>query len=162
PWRYYRALVNDDFDHYVEKYYRFWHRLLPNRYMPDLFQPRVWNEISGLRTIDVFTTALPDRLRAPATPEEYLNYSLYLEAKTFLHGLLVVEDKLSMAHSLESRVPFLDNDLVDFAQRLPVRLKLRDLDHIVALNEHEPRPKTQLYYDRTRDGTILLRRVMHR
>ena len=27
PWRYYRAVVNDDFDHYVEKYYRFWHRL---------------------------------------------------------------------------------------------------------------------------------------
>ena len=30
PWRYYRAVVNDDFDHYVEKYYAFWHRLLPN------------------------------------------------------------------------------------------------------------------------------------
>ncbi|MFQ5541513.1 MAG: asparagine synthase (glutamine-hydrolyzing), partial [Candidatus Binatia bacterium] len=39
PWRYYRAVVNDDFDHYVEKYYRFWHRLIPNRYMPDLFVP---------------------------------------------------------------------------------------------------------------------------
>ena len=33
-----------------------------------------------------------------------------------------------MAHSLETRVPFLDNDLVDFAQRVPVRLKLRDLE----------------------------------
>ena len=43
----------------------------------------------------------------------YINHSLYFEAKTFLHGLLVVEDKLSMAQSLESRVPFLDNDLVD-------------------------------------------------
>ena len=41
--------------------------------------------------------------------------------KTFLHGLLVVEDKLSMAHGLETRVPFLDNDLVDFAMRVPVR-----------------------------------------
>ena len=30
-----------------------------------------------------------------------------------------------------TRVPFLDNDLVDFAQRLPVRLKLRDLEHVV-------------------------------
>ena len=28
------------------------------------------------------------------TPEEYINHSLYFEAKTFLHGLLVVEDKL--------------------------------------------------------------------
>jgi asparagine synthase (glutamine-hydrolysing) len=42
-----------------------------------------------------------------------------LEAKTFLNGLLVVEDKLSMAHRLETRVPLLDNDLVEFAERLP-------------------------------------------
>ena len=37
------------------------------------------------------------------TPEDYVNHSLYFEAKTFLHGLLVVEDKLSMAHGLETR-----------------------------------------------------------
>ena len=40
------------------------------------------------------------------------------EAKTFLHGLFVVEDKLGMAHSLESRVPFLDDDLVNFAMKV--------------------------------------------
>ena len=33
-----------------------------------------------------------------------------------------------MAHSLENRVPFLDNDLVEFAERLPVSLKLRNLE----------------------------------
>lgn len=58
------------------------------------------------------------KLSKNQTPEEYINHSLYFEAKTFLHGLLVVEDKLSMAHSLETRVPFLDNDLVDFAQKI--------------------------------------------
>ena len=31
PWRYYRAAVNYDFDHYIAKYYRYWQRLLPNR-----------------------------------------------------------------------------------------------------------------------------------
>jgi asparagine synthase (glutamine-hydrolysing) len=35
----------------------------------------------------------------------------------------VVEDKLSMAHSMEARVPFLDNELVDFSLRLPGALK---------------------------------------
>ena len=99
---------------------------------------------------------------APETPEEYVNHSLYLEAKTFLHGLFVVEDKLSMAHSLENRVPFLDNDLVDFAQRVPVRLKLRDLEHVVRLDENEPGPKTERYFERTRDGKLLLRQVMQR
>ena len=110
----------------------------------------------------VFRSTLPDRERPPESPEEYVNYSLYLEAKTFLHGLLVVEDKLSMAHGLETRVPFLDNDLVDFAQRLPVRLKLRDLAHVVKLNENEPGPKTEKYFEKTRDGKLLLRRVMER
>ena len=44
---------------------------------------------------------------------------LYTDAKTYLHGLLVLEDKLSMAHSLEARVPLLDNELVDFVNGLP-------------------------------------------
>jgi asparagine synthase (glutamine-hydrolysing) len=162
PWRYYRAVVNDDFDHYVEKYYRFWHRLLPNRYMPQLFRPDMWDQVKDIWTIDTFRSRLPDREHPPETPEEYVNYSLYLEAKTFLHGLLVVEDKLSMAHSLETRVPFLDNDLVEFAQRLPIRLKLRDLAHVVKLNENEPAPKTDRYFAQTRDGKLVLRRVMER
>jgi asparagine synthase (glutamine-hydrolysing) len=162
PWRYYRAVVNDDLEHYVEKYYRFWHRLIPNRYMPELFRPELWAEVKDYRTIDVFRTQLPDHAHPPESPEEYVNHSLYLEAKTFLHGLLLVEDKLSMAHSLETRVPFLDNDLVEFAQRLPVRLKLRDLEHVVRLNENEPAPKTNRYYEKTRDGKLLLRHVMER
>lgn len=44
---------------------------------------------------------------------------MYVDAKTYLHGLLVLEDKLSMAHSLETRVPLLDNELVDFVLDLP-------------------------------------------
>jgi asparagine synthase (glutamine-hydrolysing) len=163
PWRYYRAVVNDDFDHYVEKYYGFWHRLLPNRVLPELFRPDVWSQVRDVRTIDVFRDVLAQHGgSAPSTPEEYVNESLYLEAKTFLHGLLVVEDKLSMAHSLETRVPYLDNDLVDFAQRVPVRLKLRDLGEIVKLNENEPGPKTEKYFAETRDGKLLVRELMQR
>ena len=162
PWRYYRAVVNDDLEHYVEKYYRFWHRLVPNRYMPDLFQPAVWDEISHLQTIDVFRGQLPDHEHAPESPEEYLAYSQYLEAKTFLHGLLVVDDKLSMAHGLEVRVPFLDNELVEFAQRLPARLKLKHLADVVELNENEPGGKTERYYRATGDGKLLLRRTLAR
>jgi asparagine synthase (glutamine-hydrolysing) len=59
-------------------------------------------------------------------------------------------------------VPFLDNDLVDFARRLPVMLKLRDLGNVVRLNENEPGPKTQRYFEQTRDGKVLLRQVMER
>ncbi len=161
PWRYYRAVVNDDFDHYVQKYYRFWQRLVPATKLPHFFRADVWRDAGGVRPVDIFREALPDR-GAPETPEEYVNQSLYLEAKTFLHGLFVVEDKLSMAHGLENRVPFMDNDLVEFAQRVPIRFKLRDLAAVVKLNENEPGLKTQRYFDKTRDGKLLLRKAMAR
>src|SRR5437867_1434552 len=66
-----------------------------------------------------------------------------------------------MAHSLESRVPFMDNDLVDFAMRTRV-LKLRCLENVVRLNENGPGPKTQKYFHQTRDGKLLLRQMMTR
>ncbi len=162
PWRYYRAVVNESFEHYVLKYYRFWHRMVPNRDMPVLFVPEIWRNIKDFRTIDIFRSVLNGQKGVPKTPEEYVNRSLYLEAKTFLHGLFLVEDKLSMAHGLETRVPFMDNDLVEFAMRLPVRQKLRDLEHVIRINENEPGPKTQKYFYQTRDGKLLLRQAMRR
>ncbi|MDF1627918.1 MAG: asparagine synthase (glutamine-hydrolyzing) [Parvibaculaceae bacterium] len=44
---------------------------------------------------------------------------MYLDIKTYLHGLLTLEDSLSMVHGLETRVPLLDNELVDFALDQP-------------------------------------------
>jgi asparagine synthase (glutamine-hydrolysing) len=160
PWRYYRAVVNKDNDDYISKYYGFWSRLVPDELRSTFFAPRVWSELKDIDTVEIFRGELPDGL--PGSPEEYVNHSLHLEARTFLHGLFLVEDKLSMAHGLENRVPFLDNDLVEFAQRLPVRLKLRDLNEIVRINENEPGPKTERYFEKTRDGKLLLRRVMER
>ena len=52
---------------------------------------------------------------------------LYADTKTYLHELLMKQDQMSMAASIESRVPFLDHPLVEFATRLPPRLKLRGL-----------------------------------
>jgi asparagine synthase (glutamine-hydrolysing) len=50
---------------------------------------------------------------------------LYTDTKTYLHELLMKQDQMSMAASIESRVPFLDHKLVEFTVRLPERLKLR-------------------------------------
>jgi asparagine synthase (glutamine-hydrolysing) len=57
--------------------------------------------------------------------EDYLNQMLYVDAKTFLPDLnLAYSDKLSMACSIEVRVPFLDNEVVEFLQRVPPSLKI--------------------------------------
>jgi asparagine synthase (glutamine-hydrolysing) len=161
PWRYYRAVVNDDFENYIDKYYRFWQRLIPNVEIRKVFRP-IWPEVEQVWTRDIFRDVFQSRASELMQPEDYINHSLYFEAKTFLHGLLVVEDKLSMAHSLETRVPFLDNDLVDFAGRVPVGMKLGNLHEVVELNENEPGPKAAKYFEQTRDGKILLREAMQR
>jgi asparagine synthase (glutamine-hydrolysing) len=159
PWRYYRAVVNRDFEDYIDKYYLFWQRLIPNSELQKVFAP-VWPQVKHVWTRDIFRGVFANMDRAPSSPEEYVNRSLYLEAKTFLHGLFVVEDKLSMAHGLETRVPFMDNDLVDFAMRLPVCFKLGNLQEVIRLDENELGDKKSKYFQKTRDGKIVLRKMM--
>jgi asparagine synthase (glutamine-hydrolysing) len=57
--------------------------------------------------------------------ESLLDQLLAVDLKTYLHELLMKQDQMSMAASIESRVPFLDHKLVEFAARLPVSMKLR-------------------------------------
>ena len=58
---------------------------------------------------------------------EVLQKIPYLEMKLRLpEHLLMRVDKLTMAHSIEARVPFLDHDVVEFATRLPPSYKLSD------------------------------------
>jgi asparagine synthase (glutamine-hydrolysing) len=161
PWRYYRAVVNDSFEAYIDKYYLYWQRLVNNQHLKQMFAP-IWSDVAHVWTRDIFRDVFQRRPDQIGTPEGYINHSLYFEAKTFLHGLLVVEDKLSMAHSLETRVPFLDNDLVDFAMRCPVRLKLNNLAEVVRINENEPGNKLSKFFQKTRDGKQILRDVMRR
>lgn len=161
PWRYYRAVVNDDFDHYVEKYYGFWQRLVPGEILPQMMAP-VWDKARQTDPMAIFRGVFHEHAPKLTRPEDYINHSLYFEAKTFLNGLLIVDDKLAMAHGLEGRVPFLDNDLVDFAMRLPAKMKLGNLTEVVRLNENEPGGKSQRYFEKTRDGKLILRNMMTR
>ena len=55
---------------------------------------------------------------------DVLDRLLYTDLKTYLVELLMKQDQMSMSTSIESRVPFLDHQLVEFASRLPARMKL--------------------------------------
>ncbi len=59
--------------------------------------------------------------------EALLDQLLAVDLKTYLHELLMKQDQMSMAASIESRVPFLDHKLVEFAAALPVSMKLRGI-----------------------------------
>ncbi len=64
---------------------------------------------------------------APGASSSTLDRLLYVDLKTYLVELLMKQDQMSMAASIESRVPFLDHKLVEFAAALPERMKLRGM-----------------------------------
>ena len=74
---------------------------------------------------DPYRTSLA--LMGEADAVTMLDQLLAADMKTYLHELLMKQDQMSMAASIESRVPFLDHKLVEFAARLPERMKLRGL-----------------------------------
>ena len=159
PWRYYIGSDSKNFEEYVDSYYAYWHRLVDNTQLKQLFAP-IWSEVSDVSTRDIFRDVFSNHANELATPQDYVNHSLYFEAKTFLHGLFVVEDKLSMANSLETRVPFMDNDLVDFAMSCPVDLKVKNLTNRPRLDENQIGNKKETYFQQTADGKSILRDVM--
>jgi len=90
---------------------------------------------SGLLSPRVARLATPDRAYGPSRAfydapngqSTTLDRLLYADMKTYLVELLMKQDQMSMAASIESRVPFLDHHLVEFAAGLPTRMKLRGL-----------------------------------
>jgi asparagine synthase (glutamine-hydrolysing) len=64
----------------------------------------------------------------PASAER-IDHLLYLDSKTYLPGdILTKVDRMSMAHSIETRAPLLDHKLIEYVQTMPGALKLRGLE----------------------------------
>lgn len=157
PWRYYRVFRSLDRDDYLASYYGFWQRLTNAADRRRLFGAAADDEAEMFDVFrSVYATASDLRFE---TPEDHIAASLYFESRTFLSGLLLVGDKLSMASGLEERFPFLDNALVDFAMRLPVRHKLADLEHMLTIDEDAVRKKL-LAEDHFSGGKSCLRAAM--
>ncbi|MCK4908558.1 MAG: asparagine synthase (glutamine-hydrolyzing), partial [Planctomycetes bacterium] len=117
PWRYRFAQKCKDHDEFNTNYYQYWQRLIKDQDKADFFTPEMMKSTSNYSSFDKFKS-ISDQTVSLKQP---MKKAMYFEAKTFLHGLLVLEDKLSMAHSLESRVPLLDNELIDFMMAMPTK-----------------------------------------
>jgi asparagine synthase (glutamine-hydrolysing) len=121
PWRY--ELIADAADPGVfeELHYGYWTRLVPDREKPSFFESHLLSATADHAPLEQYR-----RVIEPMQHLDPVSRALAFELRTFLHGLLLVEDKVTMAHSLESRVPFLDHELIDIARRIPSRLKHRE------------------------------------
>ena len=90
-------------------------------------QAQLLSEDLRSRVAGIDPYAAYERALRSTDARSLLDRLLYTDTKTYLHELLMKQDQMSMAASIESRVPFLDHPLVEFASRLPQRLKLRGL-----------------------------------
>ncbi|OJJ19319.1 asparagine synthase (glutamine-hydrolyzing) [marine bacterium AO1-C] len=160
PWRYYRVFQSLNQQAFFDNYYGFWQRMVPDEHKTNLFQPQVAQAMNFGETRGVFEGVFTfnDHLNYQ-TAEDHIQNSLYFEIKTFLPGLLLVGDKLSMANGLEERFPFLDNALADFAQKIPVKHKLGNLEMMKRIDENEFRDKRKIYQE-FNDGKNVLRKAM--
>jgi asparagine synthase (glutamine-hydrolysing) len=152
PWRYLHALHALSQGECDRAYFEYWHRLLPREEIGALLS----SDLQGFVDVpyesyqSVLASAPPWDEHRDLT-ENILHRILHFEFKTFLHGFLITEDRISMAHSLESRVPFLDNDLADLAWRIPSSLKL----NTTALKGNNPKRHIE-----STEGKWILRRAM--
>jgi asparagine synthase (glutamine-hydrolysing) len=160
PWRYYRVFRSLGQKEFFDNYYDFWQRLVPDEQKKTLFNRSTFNQLDTEEPRKIFEKVFTfNKELKYATPEQHIQNSLYFELKTFLPGMLLVGDKLSMAHSLEERCPFLDNELVDLALKIPVRHKLGDLEKMMRIDENDFRDKRKLYHE-FNDGKNVLRQAM--
>lgn len=160
PWRYYRVFNALTQQQFFDQYYTFWQRLVPESEKRQLFSEAIYRQVDVAEPRTIFEKVFTFNQKLKyERPEDHIQNSLYFEIKTFLPGLLLVGDKLSMASSLEERFPFLDNDLVEFAQRVPVKHKLGNLEkEIKRIDENTPHKKT--FYTEYDDGKNVLRKAM--
>ena len=99
---------------------------------PDLGGAIDWDVLGDYSPFETFETIFrADNVRK----ESYFDLMTHFDFKTLLPALLHVEDRVSMAHGLESRVPFLDTEVVEFAATMPADVKFKDGNLKHALKE---------------------------
>jgi len=86
----------------------------------ELLLPELRARLGGIDPYAAYHRALSRVSRKPLVSQ-----LLYADIKTYLHELLMKQDQMSMAASIESRVPFLDHPLTEWAAALPQTMKLR-------------------------------------
>jgi asparagine synthase (glutamine-hydrolysing) len=117
PWRY--PPLKLDLPESFDYWYRTATRLFSEFQVKDIVKWNSTEEQEEWKPYDLLK-AIWDELPAKSG----IDKALLMDLKIFLHGLLLVEDKLSMSQGIEVRVPMLSNGLIDFSLSLPTDFKV--------------------------------------
>lgn len=110
--------IDDDINKLIEDYY------MPSIIFKDKFTKDFEEKIR--KTLTKYLQNTLEKYSKVEEDDKLNDYSI-MSIKTILHDLLLQEDKLAMAHSVESRVPFVDNQkLVELSMQMPGKLKIKD------------------------------------
>lgn len=82
-----------------------------------------WEVLEGYSAFQTFKTIFN---KSDIQRESYFDLMTHFDFKTLLPALLQVEDRMSMAHGLESRVPLLDHPLIEMAATIPANVKFNN------------------------------------
>jgi asparagine synthase (glutamine-hydrolysing) len=93
-----------------------------------------WEELDKQKVNESFYEIFNSRKNVSQTA--YFDSMTHFEFKTLLPALLQVEDRMGMAHGLESRVPFLDHKLIEFVATAPANIKFKggDMKHLLKVS----------------------------
>jgi asparagine synthase (glutamine-hydrolysing) len=169
PWRYDRLKGCTNDEEFADRYFEYWQRLVPEKEHRAFFSDRTMKIAEEPAPRESFSKVLEGNgpggqagvaAKGPGyTPGRFLDAAMYFELNTFLHGLLMIADKLSMANSIEARVPYLDNALVDFALTIPAEYKYAGASVSPAIDDNVS-GKKQFYYTQSNEGKRVLREAM--
>ncbi len=108
----------DDVEKLIESYY------MPNMIFKGKFKKDFNENIKN--TLKKYLKDTLEKYSKSENDDKLNDYSI-MSIKTILHDLLLQEDKLAMAHSVESRVPFVDDHkLIELSMKMPSKLKIKD------------------------------------
>ena len=108
-------------------------RFIGNAYM---FTPAERKALLKIETSAADPTAVTKPFYDKVTDQDAVTKMQYLDLHLWMTGdILLKADKMSMAHSLELRVPFLDKELMHVAEQIPTRFRVT---HNVPTDDHTP------------------------
>lgn len=120
------------------------------RYLPVLWPRRLQKTLAGDALVNVRPWEELVKLQSRGRTAIDRIFQTYL--RVYLPGLLVVEDKISMAHSIESRTPMLDNAMLELSLKIPQAVKLHGNNLKAIIKENARALLPAIYFRQPKRG----------